>query len=92
MAEKNDLPQKLQMTIPGAEVHLYGKCDGAPGRKMGHVKITSSSWKSSKSFLTLRRRECSVRKLHQQRHSLASLGHISFLSKQQMCPRFTMPW
>ena len=37
------LVSKAAMTIPGAEVHLYGKGDGAPGRKMGHVTITGSS-------------------------------------------------
>ena len=25
------------LKVPGASVHLYGKGDGRPGRKMGHV-------------------------------------------------------
>jgi phosphoribosylaminoimidazole carboxylase len=29
--------------ILGAKVHLYGKGDGRPGRKMGHITITGSS-------------------------------------------------
>jgi phosphoribosylaminoimidazole carboxylase len=37
------LVSEAAMTIPGAEVHLYGKGDGRPGRKMGHVTITGSS-------------------------------------------------
>lgn len=37
------LVSQAAMTIPGAEVHLYGKGDGAPGRKMGHITITGSS-------------------------------------------------
>lgn len=29
--------------IPGAHVHLYGKGDGRPGRKMGHITVTGFS-------------------------------------------------
>ena len=25
------------LTIPGARLHLYGKAEARPGRKMGHV-------------------------------------------------------
>lgn len=31
------------LTIPGAKVHLYGKGDGRPGRKMGHITILGRS-------------------------------------------------
>ena len=28
-------------TVPGAKVHLYGKGDARPGRKMGHITLTA---------------------------------------------------
>lgn len=31
------------LKVPGAKVHLYGKGDGRPGRKMGHITIVGSS-------------------------------------------------
>jgi 5-(carboxyamino)imidazole ribonucleotide synthase len=31
------------LTVPGAKLHLYGKLDARPGRKMGHINITGSS-------------------------------------------------
>lgn len=31
------------LKVPGARVHLYGKGDARPGRKMGHITITASS-------------------------------------------------
>lgn len=34
-AEANDYMKWLQ--LPGASIHLYGKADARPGRKMGHV-------------------------------------------------------
>jgi phosphoribosylaminoimidazole carboxylase len=37
------LVSRAAMTVPGAEVHLYGKGPGSPGRKMGHITLTSSS-------------------------------------------------
>ena len=37
------LVARQALTISGAEVHLYGKGDGRPGRKMGHITITGSS-------------------------------------------------
>ncbi len=37
------LVAKAARKIPGAKVHLYGKGDGRPGRKMGHITITGSS-------------------------------------------------
>lgn len=37
------LVSRAAMTIPGAEVHLYGKGSGSPGRKMGHITLTGSS-------------------------------------------------
>ena len=37
------LVAKAALKIPGAKVHLYGKGDGRPGRKMGHITIVGSS-------------------------------------------------
>jgi len=31
------------LAVPGASVHLYGKGDARPGRKMGHVTVTAPS-------------------------------------------------
>ncbi|EIW71595.1 hypothetical protein TREMEDRAFT_42952 [Tremella mesenterica DSM 1558] len=31
------------LSVPGASVHLYGKTSSRPGRKMGHITITSQS-------------------------------------------------
>ena len=28
------------LALPGCHLHLYGKCDAKPGRKMGHLNIT----------------------------------------------------
>ncbi|EXJ91306.1 hypothetical protein A1O1_04416 [Capronia coronata CBS 617.96] len=37
------LVAKAALEIPGAKIHLYGKGDGRPGRKMGHITILGSS-------------------------------------------------
>ncbi|KAJ9613919.1 hypothetical protein H2200_002055 [Cladophialophora chaetospira] len=37
------LVAQAALDVPGAKVHLYGKGDGRPGRKMGHITITGSS-------------------------------------------------
>lgn len=29
--------------VPGAALHWYGKAESRPGRKMGHVTVTSQS-------------------------------------------------
>ena len=34
---------KAALKIPGAKVHLYGKGDGRPGRKMGHITVVGKS-------------------------------------------------
>ena len=31
------------LRIPGAKIHLYGKGDGKPGRKMGHITLVAGS-------------------------------------------------
>ncbi len=30
--------------VPGAHIHLYGKAESAPGRKMGHITALGSTW------------------------------------------------
>ena len=37
------LVAKAALKVPGAKVHLYGKGDGRPGRKMGHITLIASS-------------------------------------------------
>ncbi|OYX55170.1 MAG: 5-(carboxyamino)imidazole ribonucleotide synthase, partial [Comamonadaceae bacterium 32-67-11] len=31
------------LALPGAHLHLYGKLEARPGRKMGHLTLTGSS-------------------------------------------------
>jgi 5-(carboxyamino)imidazole ribonucleotide synthase len=31
------------LALPGTHLHLYGKLDARPGRKMGHLNITGAS-------------------------------------------------
>jgi 5-(carboxyamino)imidazole ribonucleotide synthase len=31
------------LALPGAHLHLYGKAQARPGRKMGHLTITAAS-------------------------------------------------
>jgi 5-(carboxyamino)imidazole ribonucleotide synthase len=31
------------LALPGAHLHLYGKADPRPGRKMGHLTVLASS-------------------------------------------------
>lgn len=40
---------RLALTTAGARLHLYGKGDARPGRKMGHVTIISSSMAEAES-------------------------------------------
>ncbi|NVK31478.1 MAG: 5-(carboxyamino)imidazole ribonucleotide synthase [Gammaproteobacteria bacterium] len=37
------LPLKRLLSQPGVNVHLYGKADAKPGRKMGHINVTAPS-------------------------------------------------
>lgn len=36
-------PWRDVLALPGAHLHLYGKHDARPGRKMGHLTVTASS-------------------------------------------------
>jgi len=36
-------PWDAVLRLPGAHLHLYGKADARPGRKMGHLTITAAS-------------------------------------------------
>ena len=37
--------------IPGAGLHLYGKAEPRPGRKMGHITVTASTTDEAKSLV-----------------------------------------
>lgn len=37
------------LSVPGASIHLYGKGDARPGRKMGHITIVASSMTEAES-------------------------------------------
>ncbi|OAL38543.1 phosphoribosylaminoimidazole carboxylase, ATPase subunit [Fonsecaea nubica] len=41
--DSHTLVAKAALDVPGAKIHLYGKGEGRPGRKMGHITITGSS-------------------------------------------------
>lgn len=32
------------LALPGVHLHLYGKGEARPGRKMGHVTVTGRDW------------------------------------------------
>jgi 5-(carboxyamino)imidazole ribonucleotide synthase len=35
------------LRVPGAKLHLYGKSEARPGRKMGHVTVVNGSVESA---------------------------------------------
>jgi len=35
--------------LPGTHLHLYGKLDARPGRKMGHLNITAATPEAARS-------------------------------------------
>ena len=43
------LAAQQALSIPGARLHLYGKGDARPGRKMGHVTLLASSMTEAES-------------------------------------------
>lgn len=40
---------RAALTIPGAKIHLYGKGDGRPGRKMGHITLIAASMEEAET-------------------------------------------
>jgi phosphoribosylaminoimidazole carboxylase len=43
------LVAKAALEIPGAKIHLYGKGQGRPGRKMGHITLIASSMEEAET-------------------------------------------
>ena len=43
------LAAREAMSVPGARIHLYGKGDSRPGRKMGHVTVIADSMDSAEN-------------------------------------------
>jgi phosphoribosylaminoimidazole carboxylase len=43
------LAAKAALTVPGAKIHLYGKGEGRPGRKMGHITLVASSMEEAET-------------------------------------------
>ncbi|MEA3395127.1 MAG: 5-(carboxyamino)imidazole ribonucleotide synthase [Pseudomonadota bacterium] len=43
LAFNNAPPWDQVLALPGTHLHLYGKLDAKPGRKMGHLNITGST-------------------------------------------------
>jgi phosphoribosylaminoimidazole carboxylase len=43
------LVAKAALRIPGAKIHLYGKGDGTPGHKMGHITLIASSMEEAET-------------------------------------------
>ena len=42
-------PWPALLELPGVHLHLYGKAKPAPGRKMGHVNITATSYAQARA-------------------------------------------
>jgi 5-(carboxyamino)imidazole ribonucleotide synthase len=42
-AEAVTPPWDAVLALPGVHLHLYGKADARPGRKMGHLTLTAAS-------------------------------------------------
>ncbi|ERF72839.1 hypothetical protein EPUS_04274 [Endocarpon pusillum Z07020] len=42
---------RAALTVPGAKIHLYGKGEGGPGRKMGHVTLIAPTMKEAQEKL-----------------------------------------
>jgi 5-(carboxyamino)imidazole ribonucleotide synthase len=34
------------LALPGLHLHLYGKSEARPGRKMGHITVTGDDWQA----------------------------------------------
>jgi 5-(carboxyamino)imidazole ribonucleotide synthase len=41
-------PWESVLQLPGAHLHLYGKLDARPGRKMGHLNVTAASTRQAR--------------------------------------------
>lgn len=67
------------LSIKGASIHLYGKGDARPGRKMGHVNVLASSMEEAENLITpLINRVDQIRaerKSTQSRVSPTTVGH-----------------
>lgn len=44
------------LELPGVSLHLYGKADSRPGRKMGHITATAATVSEARSLVTEARR------------------------------------
>jgi 5-(carboxyamino)imidazole ribonucleotide synthase len=42
-------PWDSVLALPGVHLHLYGKSEARPGRKMGHVTVTAASLTSAQA-------------------------------------------
>lgn len=47
------LVARAALTVPGAKVHLYGKSDSRPGRKMGHITLVTSTMEDAENRMQL---------------------------------------
>ncbi len=43
------LVARTALTIPGAKIHLYGKGEGRPGRKMGHITLVAPTMEEAQN-------------------------------------------
>ncbi len=43
------LAARAALTVPGAKIHLYGKGDGRPGRKMGHITLVAPTMEEAEN-------------------------------------------
>lgn len=47
----DEIPFKNILSLPGIKLHMYGKKDARPGRKMGHINILGETTKDVKELL-----------------------------------------
>jgi 5-(carboxyamino)imidazole ribonucleotide synthase len=47
--------------VPGAGLHLYGKAEPRPGRKMGHITVTASTTDEAKALVRQARQDVASR-------------------------------
>ena len=48
------------LKIPGASIHIYGKKDTKPHRKMGHITIVNKDLNKAKEFAEIIRKSIKV--------------------------------
>ena len=48
-AQPQTPPWAAVLALPGTHLHLYGKADAKPGRKMGHLNVTAATAEAARA-------------------------------------------